>query len=69
MMTPADIIEHALYTVDETYDRTTEYDTYARQRQVNEVMDCLRSEYDTTTINGQRYLLLPEPSPNLEAVA
>jgi len=68
-MTPADIIEHALYIVDETYDRTSEYDTHARQRQVNEVMDSLRSEYDTTTVNGQRYLLLPEPSPNLEVVA
>lgn len=29
----------------------------------------LRNEYDTITLNGQRYLLIPEPSPNLEAVA
>lgn len=68
-MTPADIIEHALYTVDETYDRTSEYDEHARKLQVAEVMESLRSEYDTTTINGKRYLLIPEPSPHLEVVA
>lgn len=68
-MTPADIIEHALYSVDETYERTSEYDEQARRRQVIEVMDLLRSEYDTTIINGRRYLLLPEPGPHLEVVA
>ena len=33
------------------------------------VLDYLRAEYDTISFNGQRYLLLPEPSPILEAVA
>ena len=29
----------------------------------------LRYEYDTITLNGQRYLLIPEPSPTIEAAA
>lgn len=29
----------------------------------------LRYEYDTITLNGQCYLLIPEPSPTLKAAA
>lgn len=29
----------------------------------------LRYEYDTITLNGQRYLLIPEPSPTVKAAA
>lgn len=29
----------------------------------------LRAEYDTIMLNRKRYLLIPEPSPTLEAVA
>jgi hypothetical protein len=67
-MTPADIIHDTLMDT-----LRGQYDDEPTSRECQIVADAimrdLRDEYDTITLNGQRYLMIPEPSPILEAVA
>jgi hypothetical protein len=68
-MTPHDVISQSLYAVDEEWGRTYARDETIRDQQAHLVLHELRIEYDTITLNGQRYLLLPEPSPPIEVAA
>lgn len=67
-MTPADVIHDSLM---DTFVGMYDDGPNSRdcQTAADGIMRDLRDEYDTITLNGQRYLLLPEPSPNLEAAA
>ena len=67
-MTPADTIHDSLM---DTFAGMYDDGPNSRdcQTAADAIMRDLRSDYDTISLNGQRYLLLPEPSPILEAVA
>lgn len=68
-LTPSDVISGSIYAVDEQWGRNEPSADRIRQDYVMLIMEELRIEFDTITMNGQRYLLLPEPSPHLEAAA
>jgi hypothetical protein len=68
-MTPHDVIAQSLYAIDEEWGRTYARDETIRDQQATLVLRELRIEFDAITLNGQRYLLLPEPTPPLEAAA
>jgi hypothetical protein len=67
-MTPTDVIHDSIAdTFIGMYDDgPTSHDC---QTAADAIMRDLRDEYDTITLNGQRYLMIPEPSPILKAVA
>jgi hypothetical protein len=62
-MTPCDVISQSLYAIDEEWGRTYARDETIRNQQTTLVWRELRIEFDAITLNGQRYLLLPEPTP------
>lgn len=66
-MTPAGVIHDAL--MDEFAHLDDAPTSSQCDHAANAVMRALRDEYDTISLNGQRYLMIPEPSPILQAAA
>lgn len=64
---PRDVIAQSLALVDDEWGRQTQRDDEMREQQAHTVIRELRAEYTHAYINNQRYLLLPDPPPNIEA--